>query len=163
MSEDPVVCDTGPLIALSLIDHLELLESLYRQILVPRSVLDEVEAGGSSRAGTEAIFSAGWLRVVEGSPVDPLLAAELGPGEAAVIATAYGLGVRMAVLDERKARRIARTVYSLEVKGSAGVLVAAKRAGLITEVRSLLESMAEKGYYLSDRLIDRAASEAGES
>lgn len=94
---------------------------------------------------------------------DPLLAEELGPGEAAVIAAAYRLHARLVLLDERKARRIAARAYGLRVKGSAGLLVVAKRAGLIGEVRPLLDSMVKKGYFLSQRLVDRAAKEAGET
>lgn len=162
MPEGPIVCDTGPLIALSLIDQLEILPKLYDRPLVPRAVLAEVTAGGGDRPGTHAILSAEWLQVVEDVAPEPLLAAELGSGEAAVIATAYELRARLALLDERKARRVAVRVYGLRVKGSAGVLVAAKRAGLVTEVRPLLEALVTKGYYLSPRLVERATSEAGE-
>lgn len=162
MPEGPVVCDTGPLIALSLVDHLQLLQSLFPQVLVPRAVLDEVSAGGSERPGCHAILAAGWLETVEDIGLDPLLAAELGAGEAAVIASAYKIGARLVLLDDRKARRIAVGAYKLRVKGSAGVLVAAKRAGLIPAVRPLLQAMIDRGYYLSQRLVREATSEAGE-
>jgi len=163
MPEGPIVCDTGPLIALSLIDQLDILRRLYRRVLVPRAVLDEVTAGGADRPGASAIVAAGWLDPVEDVTPDPLLAGELGPGEAAVIAAAHALRARLVLLDERKARRIAVQAYGLRVKGSAGILVAAKRAGLIAEVRPLLDSMVGKGYFLSQRLVERAASEAGEA
>lgn len=163
MPEGPIVCDTGPLIALSLIDQLDTLRSLYHRVLVPRVVLDEVTAGGVDRPGASAILAADWLEPVEDVTPDPLLAEELGPGEAAVIAAAYELHARLVLLDERKARRIAARTYGLRVKGSAGLLVAAKRVGLIAEVRPLLDSMVRKGYFLSQRLVDRAAKEAGET
>ena len=162
MLEGPVVCDTGPLIALSLVDHLQLLQRLYPQVLMPRAVLDEVSAGGSERPGCQAILAAGWLEPVEDLGLDPLLAAELGAGEAAVIASAYKIGAPLVLLDDRKARRIAVGAYKLRVKGSAGVLVAAKRAGLIPAVRPLLDAMIDRGYYLSRRLVHEATREAGE-
>jgi predicted nucleic acid-binding protein len=159
MPDGPVVCDTGPLIALTLIDQLQILHRLYPRVLVPRAVLDEVTAGGVNRPGASAIIGAEWLVALDDIAPDPLLAGEL---EASVIAAAYRLQARLAVLDERKARRIAARAYGLRVKGTAGILVAAKRAGLIAEVRPLLASMVGKGYFLSRRLIARAASEAGE-
>ncbi|HEY4591712.1 MAG TPA: DUF3368 domain-containing protein, partial [Thermoanaerobaculia bacterium] len=61
-----------------------------------------------------------------------------------------------------RARRIAEQAYGLRVKGSAGILVAAKQAGLLPAVQPLLEGMRAQGYRLSQRLIDRAVLEAGE-
>jgi hypothetical protein len=162
MPDDLIVCDTGPLIALALIDQLPILRRLYARVLVPRAVLNEVAAGGSDRPGASTILSADWLEPVEDVTPDPLLAAELGPGEAAVIAVGYALEAHLILLDERKARRIAARAYGLRVKGSAGLLVAAKRADLVTAVRPLLESMVREGYFLSQRVIERATAEAGE-
>ncbi|HVT18236.1 MAG TPA: DUF3368 domain-containing protein [Thermoanaerobaculia bacterium] len=45
------------------------------------------------------------------------------------------------MIDERRARRIAAQVYGLAVKGTAGILVEAKRAGIVSKVRPLLEDM----------------------
>ena len=138
MPEGPVVCDTGPLIALFLIDQLEVLPRLYSRVLAPRAVLEEVTAGGSSRPGADQIPRLEWIEVVEGVRPDPLLAAELGPGEAAVITAATRGSAGAVLLDDRRARRIASRAYGLRVRGSAGILVAATRAGLVDEVRPLL-------------------------
>lgn len=75
---------------------------------------------------------------------------------------AHALGARLVILDDRKARRIAEQAYRLPVKGSAAVLVDARKAGLVKEVRPLLKLMVEKGYFLSERLCERACFEAGE-
>lgn len=39
-----MVCDTGPLIALTLIGELELLHRLYTRVVAPRAVIDEATA-----------------------------------------------------------------------------------------------------------------------
>ncbi len=163
MPEGRVVCDTGPLIALSLIDHLQILQQLFGRVVVPRAVLDEVSAGGSERAGSQAILSADWFEIRDDVKPDPLLAAELGAGEAAAITSAYEVDARLVLLDDRKARRIATGAYRLRVIGSAGILVLAKRAGLIPAVFPLLTAMVARGYYLSQRLVDQAAIAAGET
>jgi hypothetical protein len=150
------------LIALFLIDQLEVLPHLYSRVLAPRAVLEKVTAGGSSRPSADQIPQLEWSEVVEGVRPDPLLAAELGPGEAAVITTATQGSAGVVLLDDRRARRIASRAYGLRVRGSAGILVAAKRAGLVDKVRPLLEHLIREGYYLSPRLVGRATAEAGE-
>ena len=163
MSEGPVLCNAGPLIALSLIRQLDLMARLYGHVLVPEAVLREVVESGAGRAGALEVRAAPWIeRIRLNAPPDPLLSEELGPGEAEVIAAGYQLGARLVLIDERRARRIAEQAYKLRVKGSAGILVSAKRAGFVSEVRPLLLSMGRQGYFLSERLIARACAEAGE-
>ena len=163
MPEGPIVCNAGPLIALAMVGHLDLLAKLYRRVLVPEAVFREVTGSGVGRIGAAEVASASWLEHVSGDlSVEPLLAKELGPGESEVIAAAHHLGARLVLIDERRARLIAEQAYGLRVKGSAGILVAAKRAGLISAVHPLLERMRAQGYHLSQRLIDRAVLEAGE-
>ena len=163
MVEGPIVCNTGPLIALTMVGHLDLLAKLYRRVLVPEAVFREINVPGAERIGSAEVASAAWLEHVRGDlPVEPLLAKELGPGESEVIAAAHHLGARLVLIDERRARRIAEQAYGLRVKGSAGILVAAKRAGIIQAIHPLLEHMRARGYHLSQRLIDRALLEAGE-
>ena len=48
-----------------------------------------------------------------------------------MIALVRALGVDLVLVDERKAQRIARNIYALQVMGSARVLVEAKRPGLL--------------------------------
>lgn len=79
-----------------------------------------------------------------------------------MIATARQLGARLILLDERRARRIAEHAYGLRVRGTAGLLVRAKRAGLVPLVRPLLLTLSERGYFLSERIVARACHEAGQ-
>jgi predicted nucleic acid-binding protein len=51
----------------------------------------------------------------------------------------------------------------LHVVGTLGVLVEAKRQGLIPAVRPLVERLTEQGFRLSTAVIDAALSAAGES
>jgi len=163
MTDGPIVCNAGPLIALSIVGELGLLEKLYSRVLVPNAVFEEVVGAGAGRIGAAEVAAASWLeKVAAVSSPEPLLAMELGPGEAAVIATAHSLQAGLVLIDERRARRVAEQAYRLRVKGSAGILVSAKRAGLLAKVRPLLETISRKGYFLSAHLIDRAAQEAGE-
>lgn len=158
-----VICNSGPLIALAGVGQLELLQRLFGQVLVPAAVVREVTEAGAGRIGAKEIAGLTWLeqRVVD-PPPDRLLAEELGEGEAEVITLALRVRPREVLLDERRARRIAEVAYHLPVRGTAGLLVAAKRARLIPLVRPLMNAMRDNGYYLSQRLLDAACTEVGE-
>src|SRR4029077_6673058 len=99
MSEGPILCNAGPLIALSLIRQLDLMARLYGHVLVPEAVLREVVESGAGRAGAAEVRSAPWIeRIRLEVPPDPLLAEELGPGEAEVIAAGYQLSARLVLI-----------------------------------------------------------------
>lgn len=96
------------------------------------------------------------------SPIpDPLLVMELDAGEAEVISLARQLSPCMAVIDERRGRRIAQQVYGLPVKGTAGILVEAHRRGLISGVRSRLLELRAAGYFIADSCHHRSEPSGG--
>jgi hypothetical protein len=111
MPEPAVVADSGPLIALSLGQSLHLLRELYGTVLVPEAVWREVTEGGQGRAGAAEISTASWLeRTTLGRSPDPLLRAELGPGEAEAITLAAERN-GLLIVDERQARQVAEIAY----------------------------------------------------
>ena len=60
-----VVTNTTPLIALAAaIGSLDVLRFLYRRIVVPFEVAEEVRAGGRHAFGTGAFDDASWLDIV---------------------------------------------------------------------------------------------------
>lgn len=66
------------------------------------------------------------------------------------------------LIDERKARKIARKIYGMRVIGSARILVEAKRRGLIPNVREALLGMRDGGYWIHDDILNIALKQAGE-
>ena len=141
MDSGPIICNAGPIIALALAGHLEVLPALYKSILVPEAVWREVVDSGFGRAGAADLKSARWIEVVPPIAADSFLEAELGRGESQVIALGRARESALVLIDELLARRVAGQIYGLRVKGSAGILVQAKSAGLIREVRPLLHQM----------------------
>lgn len=154
---DRAVVNAGPLVALSLAGRLDLLPSLFKEFWIPEAVYREVAVAGLGRPGAAALTDATWAeRVRAGPDPDPLLVAELDPGEAAVISLARASMPCMAVIDEKRGRRIAQQVYGLPVKGTAGLLVEAQRRGLLNDLRTTLKDLKRAGYYLSDAVIEGA-------
>lgn len=159
-----LVVNTGPLIALGLLDRLELLRLLATQVLVPTAVHEEVAAGGQGDVGLRAYRRATWLEIRSPErPLDPLLGAVLDPGEGSVIQLAVERQIRRVLIDERKGRRIAREIYGLEVLGTARVLVEARRAGRLPPPLSRsFESLRMAGYWIDSKIVEACLKEVGE-
>jgi len=83
-------------------------------------------------------------------------------GEASVIVLARSRSAEVVLIDEQKARKIARTIYGLHVVGSARVLVEAKRHGILDNVAVALRMMRERGYWIHEAIVQQALQEAGE-
>ena len=163
-----VVADTGPLIALARGGHLQLLQALYEEILIPPAVHTEL-CPGSGRPGSKRLADAieqGWLQVKRPSAsatsaIDELILI-LDPGEAEAIVLAEEMGCRFLLIDERKGRAVAKR-RGVPVAGIAGVLLTAKKHGFIDEVLPLVKDLEQIGYRLSPALVREIARRAGEN
>jgi predicted nucleic acid-binding protein len=156
-SSGPVVADTTPLIVLAGVGMLDLLPHLYDAITIPDAVRDELRAGAEPHPDFELLP---WLTVAAVEP-DAELRDALDSGEAAAITLAIRLGARAVLLDERRGRRIAQA-RGLPVVGTLGVLLAAKQAGLVREIRPTIDAMIAQGRRISPDLRDRVLAAAGE-
>jgi uncharacterized protein len=158
-----VVSNAGPIIAFSLIDNLEILERLFNEVIVPEAVHREIMQGGKEFGGLACYSRATWIKVeTPDGPSDPLLQTLLDHGEASVIHLVRERGANFVLIDERKARKIARGIYGMHVVGSARVLVEAKRSGLISSVHDALGRMRDGGYWIHDNIVQAVLKQAGE-
>jgi uncharacterized protein len=158
-----VVCNTGPLIGLARIGLEMLPFELFREVVIPRMVYQELMAKPSGEEQPRLLKAVTKARIHScQNPPDSLLLAELDQGEAEVIRAAQELGIGQVLIDERKARRVAARIYHLHVKGSAGLLVDAKRAGLVPRVAPHLENMIRSGYHLGPNLVQACLQAAEE-
>ena len=84
----------------------------------------------------------------------------LDEGEAEAIQLARELQATI-IIDERRGRRIAKSL-GLKVRGTLGILLELKRKGLIDAVKPFIRKMLEKGYYLSEELVEEVLRAADE-
>ena len=81
---------------------------------------------------------------------------QLDIGETAVITLALKANIDLVLIDERKARKIARTIYEKNVVGTTQILLQAKKDGLLSNVGDILEAMRENGYWIHENIIEYA-------
>lgn len=152
MPDSSIIANSSCLIALESIGHLELLQKTYGRILIPEAVCKEF---GSSIPG--------WISIgqVQDSRLARALLLDLGPGEAEVIVLGLEHAPCTVILDDRKARRLARDL-GLTVTGTVGVLLKAKQQGFLPQILPALDALQEKNFRVSPALKARALQLAGE-
>ena len=95
-----LVSNTGPIIALSMIDKLEILEKLFDEVTVPEAVHHEIMKGGKDFSGLACYKNAIWIRVETlERPIEPLLETLLDKGEASVIHLVREKGADFVLID----------------------------------------------------------------
>ncbi|WP_437928127.1 DUF3368 domain-containing protein [Sorangium sp. So ce291] len=160
-----VIADTTPLLYLSRIGHLDIIRAVHREILVPKTVWDELVTARPAEPGVGSLLSSPWIRVndeVERAGIDPALVTLLDAGEAAAIALAEMLRADTLLIDERKGRAIARS-RGLRIQGTLGLLVEARRAGVIESLRAVLDDLASAGFRVNAHLVTEALRQVGEA
>lgn len=157
-----VVVNASPLIFLSRGGHLELLREVADSILVPSAVAEEVKRRGPNDPTARALGAAAWLRIADPVPVpDAVLQWALGPGESSVLALAAAHVSARAIVDDLAGRRCAAAI-GVPVIGTLGVVLRARRRGLIAAARPVIEDLVSTGMYLSREVVDRALELVGE-
>ncbi len=150
-----VVADASPLIAFQQIGQLHLLQVLFTEVAVPSAVMREIHP---------SVPLVPWIveRPLTQGIAPLLLRASLGPGESEALSLSLEIGARQVLVDERAARRTAEAL-GLCVIGTPGILLAAKRKGLVSEVRPLLDDLTRQGFWVAPRLVRQVLSAADEA
>ena len=159
-----VISDSSVLINLAWINQLDLLPSLYQQIVVPTAVWHEVVIKGTGKPGAHEIKTAVWLQVKE--PTNKALVyalrQDLDAGEAEAIALAIEQQAELLLMDERVGRAAAQ-YFDLSVMGLIGILITAKQEKMLSEIRPCLDSLRQvAGFYISDALYQRVLRDVNE-
>lgn len=156
-----VVSDTSPITNLIEIGRLEILRSLFRTVLIPPAVFREATFHEHVR---KEIEDADWIRVVELTTHDLYLslAEKLDRGEAEAISLAVETSADLILIDESEGRREALELGIL-VTGLLGVLIRAKKQGLIPAIRPEIDRLVVTAdFWLGQHIIDEALILAGE-
>lgn len=162
MSE-PGVVNASPFIILAQGGWLELLRLAGDQVMMPRPVEREVLDRSAADAAVDALGTLKWMQVVAAAPVpDRLRQYHLGEGEESVISWALVHPGSIAIMDDRRARRIAQA-FGIPVTGTLGLVLEARRRGHIPAARPVVNQLLHAtGWYLSPGTVDAALAEVGE-
>lgn len=152
-----VISDTTPIITLSKIKRLDLLQKLFCNILIPKAVYHELVSNTEFQDEANAINNAQYIKVVDvrdEKSVQLLRRAtglDLGESEAIIYTDDYK--AELLLIDEVKGRKVAKQM-GLSVMGTIGILMSAYKDNLISadEIREYINVMKEAGRHISDKL-----------
>lgn len=110
----------------------------------------------------KAIETTPWLEIVAHEPLPAaIIAWDLGTGESAVLAYGAARPGTELILDDLAARRCAAAL-GLAVRGTLGLVLTAKKRGVIAAARPLVDQLIDSGMYLSRRVVDAALRQVDE-
>ena len=139
-----------------------MLPALYSKVLVPASVVEELEAGRTGGHHVPSVNGLPWAQVVSSPTVTLLaLATDLGRGESEAIAIAHERQALL-ILDDGLARRHAN-LLGITLTGTLGVLLKAKERGHISQIAPMVARLTELGFHLSAQTRDAILNLANET
>lgn len=152
-----VVSNTTPLISLLKLGRLDVLMELYQEILIPTAVFEEIEAG-KNKSFYRNLSNIDWVKIIKIENEDARrYFLDLDKGEAEAIILATEIGADLIIMDEKLGRFHAKHA-DLKVTGTVGVLIKAKREGIINELKPLLFELRAKDVWISEKFIDEILS-----
>jgi predicted nucleic acid-binding protein len=156
------VINASPLIFLSRSHHLDLLQVFAKEIWVPEPVAGEIRHRGAQDITARAIEETAWL-VTKPVPAIPTAIVEwrLGAGESGTLALARAHPGTEAIIDDLAGRKCAASL-DIPVRGTLGIVLAAKQRGIILQARPVIEEMMGAGLYLSRKVVEAALRRVGE-
>ena len=159
-----LVFNASPLIVLAKAGLLDQFCSLGEPSMMPQTVVDEILRvdDPEDRARVWIENRGGPMHVIPTLPLPPFLAGwDLGAGESAVISSVVSHPGSVAVLDDLAARRCA-LAHGIQMTGTLGLVLLAKKRGMIAEVGSVLDAIVAAGLYISAKHLAEVRAKARE-
>lgn len=156
------VVNASPLILLGKIGRIDLLLDLAETLVVPASVAAEIQAGPADDPAGQWLRGAGVQHIQADVPFNPAIAAwDLGAGETAVLNCAAQQRGFEAILDDRAARKCA-LIQRIPCRGTIGVILAAKKRGLIPAAQPVCDQVVQAGLLIDPSVLQGALGLVGE-
>lgn len=160
-----VVADTSVILNLCCVGQADLLQALFKQVWIPEEVNAEFERLSQHRQRFQGLQVPAWAAIRPAVAIPAHLSAlpNLHAGETAALALALDCHADAVLMDESTGRRAAH-LLGLPVIGILGVLLQARRAGLLSAIKPVIERLeTDAGFWLAPALVTEALENCGET
>jgi len=152
-----IISNTTPISNLLHVDNISLLAKLFGTVYIPDAVANEVNVVFSSCAE--------WQKCVEREQIiiqsisNTIFVKQMVPflhkGEAEAICLSLEKKAKLCLIDDKDARTIAQ-LNNLPVTGTLGILLKAKKTGLISSVKELIDRLrAEHHFWIREDMYQK--------
>jgi predicted nucleic acid-binding protein len=155
-----IIADSSPLVALALCDCLDVLDALFGEVRVSQTVFEEVTVGNKAGSVKLANYLQGKvkessldLHIIGGDTIDK--------GELTSIVLYKNLDADYLLIDEKAGRKVAQ-INQVKIIGSLGVLIEAKRKGIIPLLSPYIEILRNSKTHFGEELLNYALTVVGE-
>ena len=137
-----IVSNTSPISNLAKVGQLSLMQQVYGKILIPNAVHQELLDVRAGDVVIRAVQAAEWLEIqaVQNQALVNELRTQINIGEAEAIALAVEVNAARLIIDERLGRQAAKDL-GMRIIGVLGMLLLAKRQGLIGTVKPIVDNL----------------------
>lgn len=136
------ISNTSCLIVLDNIDMLFILKELYDSIIITKEVSEEFGKAVPEWIEVRKVKDKKYLKLMENF---------VDLGEASTIALALEIEDNVVILDDLKARKLAKKL-NMKMTGTLGVIINAKKRNIISSTKEVLDKLKNTGFRISKEL-----------
>ena len=136
-----VIADTSCFILLDNIGELELLKALFGRVITTSVIAQEFGAELPE-----------WVEIRTVSNIQFQSTLDVDAGEASAISLALESGPSLVILDDDKARQLAKRL-NLNITGSLGVILRARKEGIIPSIKPIIEKIQQTNFRYSKKVL----------
>ena len=137
-----IIPDTSCLIFLEKIGEIQILKELYSRVVTTNEITKEY------------IYSLPkWIKISDAreKQYQKVLEQIVDKGEASIMVLALETAESVVAIDDLKARKLAKSL-DLQITGTLGIIVKAKKAGLIKSTKECITKLREVDFRISEKI-----------
>lgn len=159
MKNGIVISDAGPIFSLAILKMLNLLDNFFDEIHIPNAVWEEISQDQTTNHFENiSTFFKDKIVKIKGKNH---LTFVMDYGESEAIILYQELDANFLLIDDKKARSYAENL-GINCIGTLGILIIAKKKGIVKELKPLFQQLLNNKRYYSDKLLNSILLKFGE-
>lgn len=151
MKNGLVISDSGPIFSLAIVDKLELLDSLFDEIYIPKAVWEEVTRDNTTEHYQKIVeYFQDRIKEISG---ENKLTFVMDYGESEAVILYNEVNADFLLIDDKKARDIAEN-FGMSCIGTIGILSIAREKRMVDGLRPIFQSFLKNKRFYSLKLLN---------